>query len=104
MIETDTYKEWIGRSKADTDLITRTPLNALAATLNCESPESVVPPLWHWFNFLSPVRMRDIGTDGHRLIGNTMVPIEFFAHYTHRKLKLGLLPHRMVAVVRLNFC
>ena len=53
MIETDTYKEWIGRSRADTDLITRTPLNALAATLNCESPESVVPPLWHWVYFLS---------------------------------------------------
>ena len=65
MIDTDTYKEWIGRSKVDTDLITRTPLNALAATLNCEPPESVVPPLWHWVYFLSPVMMRDIGTDGH---------------------------------------
>jgi len=61
----NTYGEWIGRSKTDVDLITRTPLNALAATLDLDAPELVVPPLWHWIYFLSPTRMTDIGSDGH---------------------------------------
>ena len=59
------YGAWVGRSKTDVDLITRTPLNALAATLDLDAPELVVPPLWHWVYFLSPTRMTDIGSDGH---------------------------------------
>lgn len=61
----NTYGEWIGRSNTDVDLITRAPLNALAATLDRDAPELVVPPLWHWAYFLSPTRMTDIGSDGH---------------------------------------
>ena len=67
MVATDEniYGEWVGRSKTDVDLITRTPLNALAATLDQDAPKLVVPPLWHWAYFLSPIRMTDIGSDGH---------------------------------------
>ena len=43
----NTYGEWLGRAKTDVDLSTRTPLNALAATLDRQAPELVVPPLWH---------------------------------------------------------
>lgn len=57
MVATDEniYGEWVGRSKTDVDLITRTPLNALAATLDQDAPKLAVPPLWHWAYFLSPI-------------------------------------------------
>jgi 3-methylfumaryl-CoA hydratase len=46
------------------------PLRALAATLDLDvsggAAFEFVPPLWHWLYFLSDIRRRDLGVDGHR--------------------------------------
>ncbi len=56
---------WIGKTTTTSDLITRVPVSGLAAILDENEPELIVPPLWHWVFFLSPTRMKDIGSDGH---------------------------------------
>ena len=50
----------------------------MRATLDCE-PETiidgeVIPPLWHWAYFLSPVRASELGRDGHAALGDFMPP------------------------------
>ena len=84
---------WLGRSERRTDLVTATPLAALAATLDRDDPEpmpgSDVPPLWHWLYFTPLARQSEIGPDGHARRGGFLPPVP--------------LPRRMWAGGRLEF-
>jgi 3-methylfumaryl-CoA hydratase len=65
----DTYRQWLGREQSMNDVATAAPPRLLAATLNREVLEfregDVLPPAWHWLYFLTAVRTREVGADGH---------------------------------------
>jgi 3-methylfumaryl-CoA hydratase len=87
------FAEWIGREETGEDLISLAPVRAAAATLD-DDPQTFgegnpLPPLWHWFFFLSPARQGRLGEDGHPERGGFMPPIA--------------LPRRMFAGARLRF-
>jgi 3-methylfumaryl-CoA hydratase len=72
-------RDWIGRTEAVDDVITSTPVAALAATLD-RAPErpaagTILPPLWHWLYFLPLARLSDIGPDGHPRRGGFLPPV-----------------------------
>jgi 3-methylfumaryl-CoA hydratase len=89
----ETLRQWIGRSETRDDLITATPMAALAATLDRDEPYpaagTAVPPLWHWIYFTPLTRASDIGPDGHARRGGFLPPVP--------------LPRRMWAGGRLTF-
>lgn len=89
----DSFREWIGRSESRQDEITRTPIAALAATLDRDdplpNPGDAVPPLWHWLYFLPIHRQSEIGADGHPRRGGFLPPVP--------------LPRRMWAGSRFEF-
>jgi len=88
-----TLRQWIGRTETRDDLITATPLAALAATLDRDDPYPAagtpVPPLWHWIYFTPLTRASEIGEDGHARRGSFLPPVP--------------LPRRMWAGGRLQF-
>ena len=47
--------DWVGRSEKRKDLVTASPIAALAATLERDGVElslgAEIPPLWHWLYF-----------------------------------------------------
>jgi 3-methylfumaryl-CoA hydratase len=87
------WRGWIGRTEERTDLVTAAPLQALAATLDRDEPESLpgtdIPPLAHWLYFLPVAPAREIGPDGHPQRGAFLPPVP--------------LPRRMWAGGRLEF-
>jgi 3-methylfumaryl-CoA hydratase len=72
-------RKWIGKTETATDLVTPTPIAALAATLDIEAPRPLagdaVPPLWHWLYFLETRRQFELGTDGHAKLGGFLPPV-----------------------------
>jgi len=88
-----TLRDWIGRTETRDDLITATPVAALAATLDRDDPVPVpgtaLPPLWHWLYFTPLTRHSEIGEDGHARRGGFLPPVP--------------LPRRMWAGGRLDF-
>lgn len=86
-------KEWIGKTESRSDQVTVTPVAALSATLDWDSPVpltgDVLPPLWHWLYFLPIHRQSDIGPDGHPNRGGFLPPVP--------------LPRRMWAGSRITF-
>ncbi len=89
----DRFAEWIGREEVSEDVIALAPVRAAAATLD-DDPEAFsegcpLPPLWHWFFFLSPAPQARLGPDGHPERGGFMPPIA--------------LPRRMFAGAALRF-
>ncbi len=85
-------RSWIGRSESRTETLTPEPVIGLAATFDLDT-EAVVrgplPPLWHWLYFLPRAKQRDIGVDGHPVLGGFMPPVP--------------LPRRMWAGSELSF-
>ena len=65
----DDFSRWIGRSEIVTDDIGPATAQAAAATFDENSEQFVagaeLPPLWHWFYFLSKVSQSRLGGDGH---------------------------------------
>ena len=60
--------DWIGRQEHHDDCLSVFPANALASSLNDESPfieGDALPPLWHWLYFLSAAKQSELGQDGH---------------------------------------
>lgn len=70
------YNAWIGRSVAVEDDIRPFPVAALAATLDCPTPDGEIPPLWHWTHFLVPVPRSQLAPDGHGVRGEFIPPID----------------------------
>jgi 3-methylfumaryl-CoA hydratase len=71
--------DWIGKTETIADVVTATPVAALAATLDGPaerpSPGMPLPPLWHWLYFLPLARQSDIGPDGHPKRGGFLPPV-----------------------------
>lgn len=74
-----TYDQWIGREERMADVATAAPARLLAATLDRDQLEfaegDALPPVWHWLYFLTAVRTRDVGPDGHPPRGGFLPPI-----------------------------
>jgi 3-methylfumaryl-CoA hydratase len=92
MTKTD-WQQWVGRTETHADVVTPTPVAALAATLDRDDPRPAagdpLPPLWHWLYFLPLHRQSEIGPDGHAKRGGFLPPVP--------------LPRRMWAGGRLTF-
>jgi 3-methylfumaryl-CoA hydratase len=92
-IDTQHLRSWIGRTETTEDIVTATPIKALAATLdrpeiNTSTGQSI-PPVWHWLYFLPTHPQSQIGPDGHPLRGGFLPPVP--------------LPRRMWAGSRIHF-
>jgi len=89
----DRYDDWLGRTEERRDILTATPVAALAATLDRDeaapAPGATLPALWHWLYFLPLARQSEIGADGHPHRGGFLPPVA--------------LPRRMWAGSRLRF-
>jgi 3-methylfumaryl-CoA hydratase len=87
------YADWIGCREEAEELIGLAPVQAAAATLDDTTTEfavgAPVPPLWHWFFFLSRIPQSRLGPDGHPQRAGFMPPVE--------------LPRRMFAGARMCF-
>jgi 3-methylfumaryl-CoA hydratase len=90
---TTAFSEWIGRTEESEELIAPGPALAAAAMLDNTSTQlvtgSALPPLWHWFFFVSRAPQSELGPDGHSRRGGFMPPFD--------------LPRRMFAGARLRF-
>ena len=86
-------QDWVGRVEEASDLVTATPVAALAATLDQPAGRlpigTALPPLWHWLYFLPLHQRSDLGPDGHAGRGGFLPPVP--------------LPRRMWAGSRFEF-
>lgn len=86
-------KSWLGRTETLEDIVTPTPVKALAATLDRDDvalrPGDDLLPLWHWLYFLPLSKRSEIGSDGHAKRGGFLPPVT--------------LPRRMWAGSRFRF-
>jgi 3-methylfumaryl-CoA hydratase len=85
-------KEWVGKAERTSDRISEARIALLAAALDrSRAPGNgeLLPPLWHWLLFQTPVRQSALGTDGHARRGGFLPPVS--------------LPRRMWAGGRLEF-
>jgi 3-methylfumaryl-CoA hydratase len=80
---------WIGRTEEARDVVTASPLDRLAATLDRDGPPfrdgDPVPPLAHWLFFLPRDPLSVTGPDGHRKRGGFLPPI----HHLPRRMWAG---------------
>jgi 3-methylfumaryl-CoA hydratase len=86
------YQDWIGKSEETSDMLTSSPAQRMAATLNKSEvfvAGTALPPAWHWLYFLPSVRLDATSSDGHAKRGGFMPPVD--------------LPRRMWAGGRLAF-
>ena len=92
-IDIEPLRRWIGKSQTHDDVVTPTPIAALAATLDrteaWPQPGDPLPPIWHWLYFLPIFRLSASGPDGHPTRGEFLPPVP--------------LPRRMWAGSRLEF-
>ena len=72
-------RQWIGKQEYIEETISAEPLHRMRATLDMEPVTigrgDVVPALWHWAYFLTPVRASELGRDGHPALGGFMPPV-----------------------------
>lgn len=72
-------QNWVGKTEKTTDCLYKTPIKALALTLNYQDFEAseghALPELWYWLYFLPMVSMAQVGTDGHPKRGGFLPPI-----------------------------
>jgi 3-methylfumaryl-CoA hydratase len=78
-MQIDDLKQWIGTSQTREDLVTLTPIAALAATLDRSDsppkPGDALPPCWHWLYFLPVDLLATVGADGHPKRGSFLPPV-----------------------------
>ena len=70
-IDLDHLRTWIGKSRADDDVIAARHARLMAATVDYPHPEHLrdgepLPPLWHWIYFLEGLPPGELGRDGTR--------------------------------------
>ena len=89
----DLFPGWTPKVDSSTEIISPTPVNRLAATLNEAAPDyqdgDNLPPLWHWIFFIKPVPHAGLGRDGHPKRGEFLPPVA--------------LPRRMFAGMKTDF-
>ena len=70
---------WEPPATETTQRLDAEPVAAFAALLDQAAPAAVdgdpLPPLWHWFSFLSHPRRSELGEDGHPECGAFLPPI-----------------------------
>jgi 3-methylfumaryl-CoA hydratase len=74
----DSYRDWIGKSEETADVITPSPAQRMAATLNRSEvyiEGAALPPAWHWLYFLPAARLDNTGEDGHARRGGFLPPV-----------------------------
>ena len=90
---TDSLAPWIGRTRAQSDVIALDRAETMRATLaEALAPlgdGDALPPLWHWIYFWEVAPLSALGYDGHPALGGFLPPIT--------------LPRRMWAGSRLRF-
>lgn len=93
-------RQWIGRIERSTDIVTPTPVAALAATLDRDDPlprsGDKLPPLWHWLYFLPLHRLSELSAEGHAKRGGFLPPVPLLSRMWaggrlvfHRPLSVG---------------
>ena len=89
----DLFPGWTPKVNSCTEIISPTPVNRLAATLNEAAPDyqdgDSLPPLWHWIFFIKSVPHAGLGRDGHPKRGEFLPPVA--------------LPRRMFAGMKTDF-
>lgn len=72
-------QQWVGKTESQQDNVAATPVRALISTLDRGDPPpgagSLLPPAWHWLNFLPNHRQSEIGQDGHGKRGGFLPPV-----------------------------
>ena len=77
-LDLDELRAWVGRTHTETDVVSATPAQALAATLGIArtfAPGDALPPPWHWQYFLTMGPLDDTGPDGHPKRGGFLPPV-----------------------------
>jgi 3-methylfumaryl-CoA hydratase len=75
-MEEPDFADWIGHCRTDEDEATAYPVQALAATLDLETPDDAIPPAWHWLWFLAVAPQATLGHDGAEARGEFLPPVE----------------------------
>jgi 3-methylfumaryl-CoA hydratase len=92
-VDLDLLSSWEGREETREDVISLSPVQMLAATLDRDpaafSDGDLLPPLYHWLFFPSLTRTSDLARDGHARLGEFMPPVPF--------------PRRMFAGARVDY-
>lgn len=72
-------QQWVGKTETRHDTVTAASVQALANTLDRDDPPAqagtLLPPLWHWLQFLPQHRQSEIGPDGHPHRGGFLPPV-----------------------------
>ena len=72
-------QSWVGKSESSHDQIAAMPVAGLSATLDRADPAphmgDVLPPLWHWMNFVAIAPQSQLGPDGHPARGGFLPPV-----------------------------
>jgi 3-methylfumaryl-CoA hydratase len=79
-IDLDHLRRWVGRSRADEDIIASRHARLMAATVSHPSADAIrdgaaLPALWHWIYFLEGAPARELGRDGHPARGGFLPPV-----------------------------
>ncbi len=104
------YADWLGRTEHAHDTMAPEPAQGAAALLDLDAAAfdagAALPPLWHWFYFLSRAPQAQLGSDGHAQRGAFLPPItlprRMFAGARttfHHPLTLGVAAEREATVV-----
>jgi 3-methylfumaryl-CoA hydratase len=91
-IDLEHLRQWIGRTRSDTDVVALRHARLMAATVDRPGtlqPGDPLPPLWHWIYFLEGLPRSNLGRDGHPARGDFLPPVP--------------LPNRMWAGGRVQF-
>ncbi len=79
-IDLEYLRTWVGKARADVDVISVRHARLMAATVDYAATERIcdggnLPPLWHWTYFLEGAPARELGSDGHPARGGFMPPV-----------------------------
>ena len=79
-IDLNHLRTWIGKSRAEDDLIIARHARLMAATVDYQAAERIrdgerLPPLWHWTYFLEGLPPSELGRDGHPARGGFLPPV-----------------------------
>ena len=91
-IDLEHLRQWIGRTRTDTDVVALRQARLMAATVDRPGTlqaGDALPPLWHWIFFLDGRPASELGRDGHPTRGDFLPPVP--------------LPNRMWAGGRVSF-